>query len=449
MPEKPFPLSEGAKFILGRIRQVGEAYLVGGAVRDFLLGYEVHDEDIATSLTPEEVMALFSDVPVLETGLKHGTVTILYDHKPYEVTTYRVDGEYKDGRHPESVRFTRNLRDDLSRRDFTINAIALGLEGEIIDPFDGQKDLERGIVRAVGDPDKRFREDALRILRGVRFANRLGFEIESETSRALVRDAELLRQISRERIADEFLQIVQDRVEGVTLLHELEILAVIYPELDACFHCAQETPYHFLDVGRHSVLAASFGEGLRFRLTMLLHDIGKPPSKTYSEDGRAHFYGHAHLSAGMAATFLRDVFLPETERRIIESLVRLHDILSTRRSRMARLVREEREEVCRLLIPVKRADVMAQSPLEREEKMALIDEQEKWIHYFLNGPHRLKDLSVDGHDLLELGYRGSEIKEELEGILTLVMEYPRKNKRDVLLARSEERLARMREKEGK
>lgn len=445
MPEKNFPFSEGARFILERIRQVGEAYLVGGAVRDFLLGREVHDEDIATSLTPEEVIAHFPDYPVLETGLKHGTVTILYKHKPYEVTTYRVDGTYLDGRRPESVRFTRNLREDLARRDFTVNAMALGPDGDLMDPFGGQKDLEAKLLRAVGDPGKRFREDALRILRGVRFANRLDFELEEETRKALVRDAELLRKISRERVADEFLQIVEDRVEGVTLLHELGILAVIYPELDACFHCAQETPYHILDVGRHSVLAASFGEGLRFRLTMLLHDLGKPPCKSYGKDGRAHFYGHAEKSAEMAASFLRDLFLPESERRIIVSLVRLHDFLSTRRARIARLVREEREEVVELLIPVKRADVMAQSPLEREEKMQLIDEQERWIRHFLAGPHRVKDLPVDGHDLLEMGYRGSEIKDELEGMLELVMEYPQKNKREILLARSEERLQRKEE----
>lgn len=442
MPERKLPISEGAKAILERIRGLGEAYLVGGAVRDFLLGREVHDEDLATSLTPEEVIALFPDKPVLKTGLRHGTVTILWEHRPVEVTTYRVDGLYLDGRRPESVRFTRSLKEDLARRDFTVNAMALGTDGELIDPFGGEQDLREGVIRAVGEPEKRFQEDALRILRGLRFANRLGFSIESGTLRALTKSACLLKQVSRERIADEFLQIVQDRAEGVTLLHELGILSKVCPELDSCFHCAQETPYHFLDVGRHSVLAASLGEGLRFRLTMLFHDIGKPACKTYGEDGRAHFYGHAHLSAAIGAQCLRDFFLPEKERGIITRLIELHDLLSARRSRMARLVREEQAEVTELLPAVKRADVMAQSPLEREEKLAVINEQEKWIRHFLAGPHSLRDLPVDGRDLLELGYRGSEIRQELESILSLVMSYPHKNERKLLLARSEERLLR-------
>lgn len=431
-------LSPNAKMILDRLNTRGEAYLVGGAVRDLLLGREVHDEDITCSLLPQEVMELFPELPVIPSGLKHGTVTLVLDHRPYEITTFRSDGLYLDGRRPESVTFQVSLEEDLARRDFTINAMALDREGCLVDPFGGEADLERRLVRTVGDPYRRFGEDALRLLRAVRFAKKLDFVIEEATLQALKDCAPQLEKISRERIAAEFLQILGHDPEGVADLHEWGLLPYMYPELEACFNCPQETPWHRYDVGRHSVEAAKACGDPELRLAALCHDLGKPVCKTYGKDGVAHFYGHDRVSAELTAVFLRKLFLPKAVRRRITRVVALHDFISERKSKIARLVREEEPEVLDMLIGLQRADIGAQSLLGRERKLARVDRLEASVAAFRAGPHRLGDLALDGRDLVRIGYRGDDIEKTLQELLVYVMEKPSRNRREHL----EERAAR-------
>ncbi len=430
-------ISEGAKYILDRLNEEGEGYLVGGVVRDHLLGIASQDEDICTSLLPEEVSRLFSSFEQRENGLKHGTLGILLDGGYYEITTFRKDGVYKDRRRPESVEFTPSLEDDLARRDFTINALAMDGKGRIIDPFGGQNDLREGLVRAVGKPKERFSEDALRLLRAVRFANRLAFRIEEETEAAIRDQAHLLEEIAKERIADEFIKILLDNPDGVTSLHELGLLQYAYPDLDACFLCDQETPYHLYDVGRHSVLAAKAHPDLVFRLTALMHDLGKVKVKTVGEEGRAHFYGHAKWSAILARQMLRDLFISKKEAKLIVTAVRYHDFLSRKPSKLAALLRLGGPELMDLIFRMKWADIMAQSPLDRERKIRLIEIQEAIYQKQLKGPYKLSHLAVKGDDLVALGYRGKAIAKALRDILIFVMEKPSRNRKSYLLERAE------------
>ncbi|MDY5836634.1 MAG: HD domain-containing protein [Eubacteriales bacterium] len=429
-------ISKGAQFILDRLWTQGEGYLVGGCVRDFLLGQPCHDEDICSSLLPGEIQSLFADLPQTDQGLKHGTVGLILEGRLYEVTTYREDGAYSDHRRPDQVTFTRSLKEDLARRDFTINAMAMGPDGEIIDPFGGQADLKAGLVRAVGNPWKRFEEDSLRLLRAVRFANRLGFLLDPQTEEAIRDQAGLLSAISKERIAEEFLKILDDDPEGVTWLHDLGLLQYAYPEIDLCFNCPQETPYHLYDVGRHSVAAAKAGQGRVFRVASLLHDLGKPAAKTYDASGRAHFYDHAKISADLAAPLLRKLFLSREDRQLILALIRWHDMISKRPTKLARLVRDLPDSFWPLFFQLKRADIEAQSDLDREAKLRLVDDQEALIDRLLAGPHRLQDLAVTGRDLQDLGYQGPAIGEALAEILCFVMEKPSRNQRDYLLERA-------------
>ncbi|MDO5016178.1 MAG: HD domain-containing protein [Eubacteriales bacterium] len=429
--------SPAALYILREINAVegAEAYLVGGCVRDYLLGRPFSDEDICTSLLPEETAKLFAAYPQVDKGLKHGTLGVIIDGRNYEITTYRKDGNYRDHRRPDQVEFSRSLEEDLSRRDFTINALALGQDGQVVDPFGGQTDLERGVVRAVGNPATRFEEDALRLLRAARFENRLGFSLDSATEKALRQKASLLSLIAAERIADEFLKIIDDRPEGVTRLHELGLLGYMYPELERCFLCPQETPYHLYDVGRHSVKAASLLEGRTLRLAALAHDLGKPAAKTYGKEGRAHFYDHAKLSAEIAPEFFRRLFIPQEQIRLLVSLVRWHDFLSKKPAKLAQLLREESREFFELLFPLKRADIYAQSELDRERKLRLVEEQEEVYRRLAAGPCAIKELAINGRDLIELGFQGPEIGAILREVLVFVMEKPGRNRHDYLLER--------------
>lgn len=430
-------ISPGATHILQALNQVGEAYLVGGCVRDYLLGLPGKDEDICTSLLPQQVRDIFADYPQVLKGVKHGTVGIVMEDRLYEVTTYRRDGAYHDHRRPDEVIFTPSLRADLARRDFTINAMAMSLSGELHDPFGGQADLTVGLIRAVGDPDQRFQEDALRLLRGVRFANRLGFAIEAHTEQAMMSHAALLQEIAAERVADEFLKIVDDQPQGVTRLHVLGLLPYMYPDLEACFLCPQATPYHFCDVGRHAVLTAEQLSGRTLRLAGLLHDLGKVPTLTIDERGRTHFYNHAQASRDLATALLPRLFIPKPEAGRIAALVGWHDWLSCKRSKLSRLLRRQGKAFMEQLFQLKRADVMAQSPYDRQSKWALIDRQEGVFQELCSGPYRLEDLVINGQDLKAIGYRGSQIGRALQENLTFVMQNPARNQRDYLLARAE------------
>ena len=286
-------IPEGVRVLLERLEAAGyEAWCVGGCVRDALLGRTPEDWDVTTSALPEETMAVFGD-QALPTGLKHGTVTVKTGDGPVEVTTYRLDGAYRDHRRPESVAFTASLEEDLARRDFTVNAMALDLRRELRDPFGGRADLARGLLRCVGDPDRRFQEDALRILRGLRFAAALGLEIEPGTAAAVRRNREGLRDIAAERIQVEFFKLLPGKGAAAVLRGYPEVFGVFWPELLPMVGFGQRNRHHCYDVWEHTLHALDAVPGdVVLRCAMLLHDVGKPACFTLDEKGVGHFYGH-------------------------------------------------------------------------------------------------------------------------------------------------------------
>ena len=330
-----------------------EAWVVGGCVRDSLMGITPHDYDITTSALPEETEQVFAGYRLIETGLKHGTVTVLADGDPIEITTYRVDGEYRDSRRPERVTFTRNIRDDVSRRDFTMNGIAYNPKRGYFDEFGGAEDIKSGVIRCIGEPERRFREDALRILRGLRFSASLGFEIEENTARAMHDTRELLNKISAERIFSELCGLLTGRNSHRNIFRVLtefrDIAAVIIPEFRECTGFVQHSRFHCFDVYEHCVMSAqkaaeiSAGSECRLPLTlaMLLHDIGKPQRFTLGEDGEGHFYGHAAVSADIAEDILRRLKCSNALRERVCTIVRYHDVpLSDTDKSVRRLLRK-------------------------------------------------------------------------------------------------------------
>lgn len=313
-------------YILDRLEQAGhEAYIVGGCVRDSLMGAQPHDFDITTSALPEETMRVFSDLKVIETGLKHGTVTVLYKNEPIEITTYRIDGDYADGRHPDEVRFTRSLAEDVARRDFTMNGIAYSPKRGLFDLYEGAEDIRKGVIRCIGDPDKRFGEDALRIMRALRFSAVLGFDIEKVTADSLRRNRALLKQVSGERIIEELKKLLCGGRAGDVLRSYPEVFAEIIPELAPCIGYEQHSRFHSLTLYEHLVKAAEScprDDGLR--LAMLLHDIGKPLTQSEDEKGEWHFYEHAKKSAELASVILERFHCSNALRERVCEIIRYH-----------------------------------------------------------------------------------------------------------------------------
>ena len=316
-------------YILDRLEQAGyEAYIVGGCVRDALMGQKPHDFDITTSALPEETMQVFSDMRVIPTGLKHGTVTVLYDSEPIEITTYRIDGEYADGRHPDEVRFTRSLAEDVSRRDFTMNGIAYSPKRGLFDLSGGAEDIRRGVIRCIGDPDRRFGEDALRILRALRFSAVLGFEIEKDTADSLRRNKELLANVSGERILTELQKLLCGANAGAVLRSYPEVFAQMIPELATCIGYDQHNRYHSLMLYEHLVEAVENTPAeAGLRLAMLLHDIGKPLTQSEGPDGQWHFYGHAEKSAELSQAVLDRFHASSVLRFRVHEIIKYHGMV--------------------------------------------------------------------------------------------------------------------------
>ncbi len=418
----------GAARILKVLEANGyEAYVVGGCVRDSLLGKQPHDWDITTSALPLQVKALFSRT--IDTGLKHGTVTIPSGREAYEVTTYRIDGEYLDGRHPSEVTFTASLREDLKRRDFTINAMAYNEKDGLQDFFDGISDLETHRIRAVGDPKKRFEEDALRILRAVRFSAQLGYTVEEGTLRAMRMLAPTLARISAERIAAELEKIlVSPHPDRLRMAYECGITAVILPEFDRCMETPQNNPHHIYNVGEHTMCALMQARPDRIlRTAILLHDVGKPLCRSTDEKGIDHFYGHPEAGAKIAEEILRRLKSDNETRRKTVQLVRCHDreIRLTPAGVRQAIVRIG-EDLFPLLLEVKEADMLAQSTFRREEKKAEILEHKDCL--------TLRDLAVNGNDLIKYGVRpGKEMGRILHEMLEDVLAEPSHNDREYLL----------------
>ena len=437
-------LPEGAARILGRLRERGHrAYAVGGCVRDSLLGLTPKDYDICTSATPEEMLDIFRGWHVAETGLKHGTLTVVWAHVPYEVTTFRVETGYSDHRHPDAVAFVGDVREDLARRDFTVNAMAWNPEEGLIDLFGGAEDLRAGIVRCVGEPAARFGEDALRILRALRFASVYGFRIEERTAAAARALKDTLAEIAPERIRAELEKLLCGAGVRQILMDYPEIVTGILPELAPMVGFQQLTPYHRYDVWEHTartVEAAPPEPVLRW--TMLLHDSGKPACFTVDERGVGHAYGHPKVSVEIADRALRFLRTDNATREHVTALVARHDQpLPPERKALTRLLNRLGEEDARRLIEVQRADNLGKGtadPAEVEAKARTL--REALDALLAEKPcFTLRDLAVGGSDLIGMGFpKGPVVGETLRALLERVIDGELANEKAALLTAARE-----------
>ena len=425
--------------IIERIQAAGyEAYAVGGCVRDSILGREPDDWDITTSAKPEEIKKLFDRT--IDTGIQHGTVTVMIGREGFEVTTYRIDGKYEDSRHPKDVTFTANLKEDLRRRDFTINAMAYNEKDGLIDLYDGIKDIEQGLIRCVGDAEERFTEDALRMMRAVRFSAQLGYTIEDDTKAAIKELAPTIRKISAERIQVELVKLmISDHPDYIRIAYETGITAQIFPEFDVCMKTGQNNPHHCYSVGEHILHTLPYVEADKvLRLGMLFHDIGKPGTLTVDEQGITHNHGHAAIGEEMSARIMKRLKFDNDTTDKVRKIVRYHDrkIENNARS-VRRAVNCIGEDIFPLLFSVKYADIMAQSDHQRKEKLQEL-ETLKVIYEDIIAKKEclsLKDLAVTGGDLIAAGMKpGREIGQTLHRLLEVVLEEPEHNRKDYLLS---------------
>lgn len=464
-------MPKDVSLIIDTLEQAGfEAYAVGGCVRDTLLGRVPKDWDITTSAKPAQIKALFRKT--IDTGIEHGTVTVMLHHTGYEVTTYRIDGEYEDNRHPRSVEFTDNLRLDLERRDFTINAMAYNDTRGLVDEFDGIYDLKAGIIRCVGNPGARFDEDALRMLRAVRFAGQLGFAIEKATKQAIVERAGHLEHISAERIRVELTKLLVSKDAGqLREAYRTGMMEVFLPEFSRMMQTEQKNPHHIFTVGEHTirgieVMNLFFGEyagnwdisGIPMEIrgmaedfvglldekqhmivcvAMLLHDIGKPDTMTIDEKGIGHFYGHPEAGERMAARILKRLTFDNETIGMVKRLVRWHDYryggsVKAMRRTLAKIGRD----IMPMLFLVQLSDILAQNPVTFPEKLGQVQHAVSlWRQVLDSGAAlEIKDLQINGRDLIERGVRpGPEIGRLLKEALEYVLEQPERNRKEELL----------------
>ncbi len=431
-------LPEKVNFIIDTLQKHGfEGYAVGGCVRDAMLSRVPQDWDITTSAKPEQVKELFRHT--IDTGIQHGTVTVMLDHEGFEVTTYRIDGEYEDARHPKEVQFTSNLLEDLKRRDFTINAMAYNEKDGLVDAFDGLGDLERGIIRCVGVAEERFTEDALRMLRAVRFAAQLGFEIEDKTKAAIGKLAPNLSKVSAERIQIELVKLLTSaHPKELKTAWETGLTKVFLPEFDVMMETEQNNPHHKYSVGEHTLVALQNVKSDKvLRLTILLHDVAKPVCKTTDGEGIDHFYGHEEKGEEIARAVLRRLkFDNETTTRVCR-LIACHDHMPalTEKS-VRRAVYRNGIEQYPALFAVKKADTLAQSAYRQSEKLKAIEEYEALYRAIVAKQQCLsiKELAIGGSELIALGMEpGKEIGETLKQLLELVLEEPELNTKEKLI----------------
>lgn len=438
-------IPEKAKYIIDVLEDAGyEAYVVGGCVRDSILGREPQDWDITTSALPLQVKELFRRT--IDTGLQHGTVTIMQGEEGFEVTTYRIDGEYEDGRHPKDVTFTPNLEEDLLRRDFTINAMAYNDRRGLVDLYDGIGDIERKIIRCVGDPNARFGEDALRMLRAVRFSAQLGYTIEPATREAITKLAPTLEKISAERIRTELVKLlVSNNPYELKEAYETGMTAVFLPEFDRAMQTEQNHKHHCYSVGEHILHAIEEVEATQvLRMAMLLHDIGKPDTLTVDESGITHFHGHVQKSEEMAKVILRRLKFDNDSIDKICRLVRFHDYgmgIVPDEKIVRRAVNKIGEDIFPMFLQVGRADIMAQSDYERESKLANNDSWGKMYDKIMeeNQCVSLKTLKINGRTLIEMGVKpGPELGRILNTLLEEVLDNPSGNDEEWLKNRAQE-----------
>lgn len=431
-------LPEDVKNIIERLQKQGyEAYAVGGCVRDTLLGRNPSDWDITTSATPSQVKEIFDRT--VDTGIAHGTVTVMLGKSGYEVTTYRIDGEYEDARHPKSVTYTSSLLEDLKRRDFTINAMAYNEMDGLVDAFCGEQDLKDGVIRCVGEPRERFTEDALRMLRAVRFAAQLGFSIEENTSGAIRELSPLLSKVSAERIQVELVKLlVSPHPEELEELYTLGISRVILPEWNVMMETPQQNPHHCYTVGKHTIEVV---KGVRpdkvLRLAALFHDVSKPECRSTDHAGVDHFYGHPQVGAKRTKEILRRLKFDNATIDAVCGLVKGHDVNPDPQPKYVRRTLRGLGESCfPAMFELKHADIMAQSEYKRQEKLTALEEYRRLYQEIMERKEciSLKDLAVNGRDLMEMGVpAGKQIGKILNALLEVVMEDPSKNTKEYLL----------------
>lgn len=436
-------LPEKVKLIIQRITDAGyEAYAVGGCIRDSLLMRTPDDWDITTSADPFQVKAIFERT--VDTGIKHGTVTVLIGGEGFEVTTYRIDGKYEDGRHPREVVFTPSLEEDLKRRDFTINAMAYNEKDGLVDIFDGIGDIQRGVIRCVGNPLERFSEDALRIMRAVRFSAQLGYRIDEQTKEAIRQLAPELKRISAERIQTELVKlIISPHPEYLRTAYELGITKVILPEFDACMQTLQNNPHHCFDVGEHILESMKAIPADRvLRLAMLFHDIGKPETVTVDKEGISHFHGHPAISEEIGSKVLKRLKFDNHTIDQVTRLVRYHDYYVEPSQRcVRRAIMKVGEDIFPLLLQVKKADMEAQSSYQRKDKEENLKAVSQLYEQIITQKQcvSLKMLDVTGRDLMEqTGMApGKKIGEVLKYLLDFVVDDPSRNQKEILLKEAE------------
>ena len=438
-----FDISEGARKILSALNQKGyDAYIVGGAIRDLIMGRTPHDYDIATSALPNQIKSIFPCT--IDTGIKHGTVTVMDSHASFEVTTFRTDGEYKDTRHPEDVKFISDVKSDMLRRDFTINALAYNENEGVIDCVGGLDDIKNKVIRCVGEPEVRFKEDALRMLRAIRFSVVLGFEIEERTKTAIKKYSILIKKVSAERIREELEKILRsENPGGIIMLHQLGLLKYIIPELDVCFSVNQRNKYHLYNVGEHIIHAvAKTPEDITIRWAALLHDIGKPLCKSVDANGIIHFYGHHHESVRLADDILRRLRLDNDSRKNILTLIENHDIrIEPSLVGVKRIMARLGADLFAKLLLLQEADNSAKNPKFLPDKLAKINDVRVIYRKVLSErqPYVTSDLIINGRDLIKIGFRaGREIGDTLRCLLDEVLINPSLNNRDYLMMRAKQ-----------
>ena len=436
----------GAEHILRTLADAGfEAFLVGGCVRDLLRGVPPHDWDICTSARPEETRVCFAGRRIMESGLKHGTVTVLEAGEPYEITTYRAEGPYSDGRRPDFVRFVPSLERDLARRDFTMNAVAMDLDGKLRDPFHGTEDIRAGVIRCVGEPDRRFQEDGLRVMRALRFAAVLGYDIEADTARAIHDNRAVLDRVAAERINGELCGLLVGQKAGEVLRRYPDVLCQFWPELGPLVALEQHNPWHRWGGWEHTVRAVeAVSAGVALRLATLLHDVGKPSCKSTDEGGIDHFYGHPAVSAQLADGMLRALKFDSATRKRVVTLVERHDVQIVPQSHIIRRwLNRMGEEAFFQLLEVKRADAMGQAPEKVKDRLTgLAGIKAEAERIVAEGQcFALKDLAVDGRDVIAAGVEpGPEVGRILKALLDRVIGGEAANERETLLRLIEEEL---------
>lgn len=433
--KKEILLPKDVQFIIKTLESKGfEAYIVGGCVRDILLNTKPKDYDITTNAFPEHIMKIFNKV--IPTGIKHGTVTVCLNDERYEVTTFRSDGEYKDGRHPESVQFIQNLYEDLKRRDFTINALAYNPNCGLIDYFNGVEDLKKNIITAVGDPDKRFKEDALRMMRAIRFSAQLNFKIEDCTLAAIKKMKIEIKKVSMERIREEFNKIILYNPDKLYLLKECNILEIIIKDIEKAYDFKQNTKYHKYNLFDHSVIAMKNVKPLlHLRLTMMFHDFGKIDTKITDENGVSHYYKHEIYSEKRAVKILKELKYDNRTINKVSLLIKYHDYSFENKVAVKKILNILGKETFNDLIEVKKADLSGKDLTICKGGMEKIHKVEEYLKDVLDNKecYLKKDLQVNGNDLKKIGINGARIGKVLDILLAKVIDDNKLNEKNILL----------------